>query len=640
MKARKRDGRLDLFDPSKIAAAIHRAARSVGHSESLLAEELASVVTLLLEKDFGEGVVPIQEIQEMVEKVLMETGHTEIARAFLLFRERREKIKEVIQVRESQASENQTKEVQVNGCNTGSITPWSKGRIVKALVTEAELPADMAAEIASEVENKIFKSGLTRVSSSLIRELVDNELFNRGLNRRLLNQSILGIPGYDLRRIVESEDDGRTPADVNQRIAGHVLKQFSLRWIHSPEEAELHLREDARICGLTHPSGYVDFELEPALLPSPFGGPSALPRYLAPCIRFLGQFVSRFVVVNITDAVLHAYTARGISPEHYAEDLLSALATGPVSSRTVMQNPVPGTPIIRISRQLTEKRQSVLKAVNMQGKSAAHFMENQVSAFLDAAVKLSRELSIPHIQFDLGGPRELDEGILSKAVLLDAANRLSLCLLPYAESQCEAIRPVKGCVSLDLTTLLQKMQHISDADFMYEARSVLAMAAAALFSKDQYMRKLHRKSRGPKAAIRRYLGGNDETLGRGTFTIVPAFLLKLESARKNDFGQENGGLIGLGRFTSEVAAQLRGWIVEEAQKSGCRINVVAPWENLSYENYYPGIESIEAAFEKTRAWCGFVPLNPLPDCFKSEAEKRIQYIRMIMEGLAERKNVS
>ena len=56
MKTRKRDGRLDLFDPSKIALAIEKAARAAGMNERLLAEELASLVTLFLEKDFSADV--------------------------------------------------------------------------------------------------------------------------------------------------------------------------------------------------------------------------------------------------------------------------------------------------------------------------------------------------------------------------------------------------------------------------------------------------------------------------------------------------------------------------------------------------------------------------------------------------------
>ena len=48
---RKRDGRLVPFDGAKIADAIYKAALSVGGADRFLAEELAEVVTVFLEKN-------------------------------------------------------------------------------------------------------------------------------------------------------------------------------------------------------------------------------------------------------------------------------------------------------------------------------------------------------------------------------------------------------------------------------------------------------------------------------------------------------------------------------------------------------------------------------------------------------------
>ena len=78
-KVRKRDGRLVDFDESKIADAIHKAACAVGREDRFLADELAGVVTLFLEKRYSGSVPGIEEIQDMVERVLIETGH---ARAY------------------------------------------------------------------------------------------------------------------------------------------------------------------------------------------------------------------------------------------------------------------------------------------------------------------------------------------------------------------------------------------------------------------------------------------------------------------------------------------------------------------------------------------------------------------------------
>ncbi|MCZ6785727.1 MAG: ATP cone domain-containing protein, partial [Planctomycetota bacterium] len=93
-KVRKRDGRLVDFDEAKIADAIHKAACAVGGEDRFLAEELAGVVTLFLEKRYGGSVPQIEEIQDMVEKVLIETGHARTAKAYILYRDRRTRARE------------------------------------------------------------------------------------------------------------------------------------------------------------------------------------------------------------------------------------------------------------------------------------------------------------------------------------------------------------------------------------------------------------------------------------------------------------------------------------------------------------------------------------------------------------------
>ena len=76
---RKRDGRLVPFDQAKIADAIFKAAQAVGGDDRVLADELAAMVAMLLERDFEDQPPTIEEIQDVVEKVLIETGHAKTA---------------------------------------------------------------------------------------------------------------------------------------------------------------------------------------------------------------------------------------------------------------------------------------------------------------------------------------------------------------------------------------------------------------------------------------------------------------------------------------------------------------------------------------------------------------------------------
>ncbi|MGE5550561.1 MAG: anaerobic ribonucleoside-triphosphate reductase [Bacteroidota bacterium] len=91
---RKRDGRVVPFDRGKIAAAIFKAAKAVGGEDSQLAEELAEAVVKYLAARKNAGIPTVEEVQDAVEKVLIETGHAKTAKAYILYRDRRTRLRE------------------------------------------------------------------------------------------------------------------------------------------------------------------------------------------------------------------------------------------------------------------------------------------------------------------------------------------------------------------------------------------------------------------------------------------------------------------------------------------------------------------------------------------------------------------
>lgn len=93
---RKRDGRLEEFDSSRITNAIWKAARAVGGKDKELAKRLSDQVVAELEKRFGkDGVPTVEEIQDMVEKVLIENGHAKTAKAYILYRKQHQDLREL-----------------------------------------------------------------------------------------------------------------------------------------------------------------------------------------------------------------------------------------------------------------------------------------------------------------------------------------------------------------------------------------------------------------------------------------------------------------------------------------------------------------------------------------------------------------
>ena len=89
-KIKKRDGRIVDFDPEKITNAIFKAAQSVGGKDRTAAEKLSKQIVELLEKQLKPGEIPtVEQVQDLVEKVLVENGHYKTAKAYILYRQKR-----------------------------------------------------------------------------------------------------------------------------------------------------------------------------------------------------------------------------------------------------------------------------------------------------------------------------------------------------------------------------------------------------------------------------------------------------------------------------------------------------------------------------------------------------------------------
>jgi ribonucleoside-diphosphate reductase alpha chain len=94
-KIKKRDGRIVDFRQEKIDDAVWKSVRSVGGRDRSLTNRLASRVIEILNKNFSESKIPsVENIQDIVEKVLMEQGHSKMAKSYILYRQKRSEIRE------------------------------------------------------------------------------------------------------------------------------------------------------------------------------------------------------------------------------------------------------------------------------------------------------------------------------------------------------------------------------------------------------------------------------------------------------------------------------------------------------------------------------------------------------------------
>lgn len=106
-QVKKRSGVIVPFNKGRISNAIYRAAVAVGGRDKEKADELADEVIILLTKDSSTSFTPtIEEIQDAVEKVLIENGHAKVAKAFILYREEANKRRQSSAEKASHPSEN------------------------------------------------------------------------------------------------------------------------------------------------------------------------------------------------------------------------------------------------------------------------------------------------------------------------------------------------------------------------------------------------------------------------------------------------------------------------------------------------------------------------------------------------------
>ena len=91
---RKRDGRLVPFEEAKITEAIQKAVRAVGGADMEKAGGIAREVAVILGVIYKDERIPtVENVQDLVEKILIENGHARTAKAYILYRKQHESLR-------------------------------------------------------------------------------------------------------------------------------------------------------------------------------------------------------------------------------------------------------------------------------------------------------------------------------------------------------------------------------------------------------------------------------------------------------------------------------------------------------------------------------------------------------------------
>jgi len=210
-RIRKRDGKISDFIQDKITTAIYKAMESQGIMDKNVAKSVSDIVTFVLEDKFGGYTVPsVEQIQDIVEMVLMKQGYHEVAKAYILYRDRHKEIREA-------------KKIGIN-----------LERLIKDYINEYDWKVR-----ENSNEGDMSFSGLNaRISGEVLANFALNQIYSENVKRAHLNGD---IHIHDLSYPIVGYCAGWSMENLLRKGFGHVSNQVHSFPAKHMETATLHM---------------------------------------------------------------------------------------------------------------------------------------------------------------------------------------------------------------------------------------------------------------------------------------------------------------------------------------------------------------------------------------------------------------
>lgn len=338
----KRDGSVTAFDPDKLYNSIFRALERVeGSGAAFHAQEISPAVLHFLAVEF-EGLTPsTAELAESIVKILREIGQAPTAAAYHDFRAHREKLRQSMQVlppaegfpRTAKESRPSYRTVEDDTNGDKRVESWDKGRIVWTLETEADVDPTNARMIAAAVERRLLACELGRIPAGLIRELIDCELMERGMQRALNRRRLMGVETRSIERLLVDRPD---PDHVHRSLGREVMRQYSLQEVYAADIAGLHEEGLIHLFHADCPSHWAAQTLDVLSVASHTADSWSLISRLEPELEELCRCVEGAIAIDSIDGVVALGSESNAEPETLAEQLIDVLRRSTRGRRTAL----------------------------------------------------------------------------------------------------------------------------------------------------------------------------------------------------------------------------------------------------------------------------------------------------------------
>ncbi|MEM4714318.1 MAG: adenosylcobalamin-dependent ribonucleoside-diphosphate reductase [Candidatus Nanoarchaeia archaeon] len=227
LQVQKRDGSFEKFKPEKITNAISKAFSAIKTKDGIISKKIANEVVKKLEEKFAGKIPHVENIQDIVEETLMQHGYAQVAKAYILYRQKRAELraaKELLEVKDEL-------NLGLNALTVLQKRYLLKDENGKIIETPAQMFRRVARAIAAvEAKYKYSKSQIKNLEDQFYNlmanlEFIPNSptLMNAGTSLGLYSACfVLPVPD-DLKGIMKSLSD----AALIQKGAGGTGFSFS-----------------------------------------------------------------------------------------------------------------------------------------------------------------------------------------------------------------------------------------------------------------------------------------------------------------------------------------------------------------------------------------------------------------------------
>ena len=122
-----------------------------------------------------------------------------------------------------------------------TVEEFDANKIANSLIKEAKVPAELAQKAAKEAEKRLVKSKTKYLTASLIREIVNGILVEKGYEEYRNKLARVGMPVHEVTTSLESKDDPADSATLLTKAGQTVLGEYTLLNVFSRDIADAHL---------------------------------------------------------------------------------------------------------------------------------------------------------------------------------------------------------------------------------------------------------------------------------------------------------------------------------------------------------------------------------------------------------------